>query len=815
MNDLKFALRQLLKNPGFTAVAVLSLALGIGACTALFSVVNGVLLRLLPLPNPQELRVLQWTGTDERIHSISGHVVSNGGRSTGDSVSPPMFFALREKAAELADVFAFAPFNDVVARARHEAFAANGMVVSDNFFYTLRVRPFMGRLFVAGNNGPDVAQQVVITHDWWEQRFDCNPAVVGQTVSLNANSCTVIGVLPKGFTGVSPSDPRGFYALLTPGTPFQERAVSSSEHWWIRMMARLHPDATDARLKAVLDVVFPQEAASQMKNPEMLVQPGGGGLAFERDAYRKPLLLMLGAVGLVMLVACANLAGLSLARGAARQHELSVRAALGAKRWVLIRQSMVESSVLVVVGGGFGIILALWGRTVISRLLAGSVVGLHYDLSLDARVLAFTLMAALITTLLSGLLPAWRAGQADPLAGLKANTSKSAPRLRTGRILVVAQIGLSIVLLAGAGLCLRTFANLRQSDAGFDTERLLVFQVSPGFAGYKETELSTFYDRVQRGVAAIPGARSACVLFLPLLDNKSSSGGFGFPGRATPPVQNPMTYRMVVGETLLETLGIPLLNGRNLSVADTQGSPKVIVVNETFARKYFPGEDPIGQTITTWKSDWRIVGVCRDFKYQNIRADVPPTIYISFRQFPLRFGACFYVRTALPPLELASSVRKVVAAIDPAVPVAQLTTQDRLIGGTISQERMSAAFCAALAGFAVLLACIGLYGLMSFNVARRTSEIAIRMAIGAQASDVARTVVREALTLAGLGIALGLPAAFAITRLIRGQLYGVQPDDPGTFVLVAGTLVVVAFVAAWLPARRAARVHPAEALRSE
>jgi len=815
MNDLKFACRQLLKNPGFTAVAVLSLALGIGACVAVFSIVNGVLLRSLPVPNPHELRVLQWTGVDARMRSISGHFEVNGDRSIAECVSPPLFDELRGQGAAIADIFGFAPFDDVIARARHEAFAANGMVVTDNFFPALGVRPLLGRLFAPGTSDPDAAQQVVITHEWWEKHFDRDPSVIGQALSLNASSYTIIGVLPRGFSGVRPGAPREFFALLTPDSQFRERAVSVPDHWWLRMMARMRPTAGDAQLKAALDVVFARGADGQMKEPEMLVQPGQGGLAFERNTYGQPLLLMLGAVGLVMLVACANLTGLLLARGATRQHEFAVRAALGAGRWTLIRQSLTESLILAGLGGGLGVLLASWGRDAISRLLTGSSAGLLHDLSLDYKVMSFTVAAALITALLSGLLPALRAGGADPGNGLKARNALGIPRLRTGRVLVIAQIGLSLLLLTGAGLFLRTLANLKDINTGFDTEKLLVFQVNPGFAGYEETRLTAFYEQVQNSLAAIPGVRDAALTVFPLLDNKSSSGGFSMPGRAAPQSDNQQTHRLVVGETFFDTLGVPLLSGRSLSTADGAAAPKVIVVNETFARKYFPDEDPVGRTINTWRADWRIVGVCADTKYQNIKEAVPPTVFIPFRQFPLRYGAFFAVRTSLPPLELATAARKAVADVDPGVPVARLTTQMQLIDGTISQERMSASLCAALAGFALLLSCIGLYGLMSYNVARRTGEVAIRMALGAQASDVSRAVLREALMLVGLGIAVGLPAAAAVTRLLQSHLYGVQPIDPVTFTIVTGMLTVVALAAALLPARRAARIDPMVALRSE
>jgi predicted permease len=815
MNDLKFASRQLLKNPGFTAVAVLTLGLGIGAATAVFSLINAILLSSLPVPNPQELRVIHWTGIDARPRSISGHVSTSGNRATAECVSPTMFSSLRERTAELADVFAFAPLDDAVVRVRAEAFATDGMVVSDNFFSALGVRPVIGRVFAEGHNGADAARQVVITFDQWGRHFANDPGAIGQPLTFNGHSLTVIGVLPRGFAGVRPGHPYGFFVPMAPDSPFLERAVSVADHWWVRLMARMRSSASDARLKAALDAAFVPEAVSVMKQPGMLVQSGSGGLAFDRNAYGKPLLLLLGVVRLVLLVACANIAGLLLARGAARRHELAVRAALGGGRWRLIRQSFAESLLLALPGAGLGVLFGIQGRTLISRLLGQSAEGLRYDFSLELTVLGFSLAVALVVALLAGLLPALRAGSADPLGSFKSRTALGSPRLRAGRLLVVGQLGLSLVLLSGAGLFVRTLVNLKQIDAGFDTERLLVFQLNASFAGYEDKQVAAFYDRVQSSLATIPGAQAAALTFVPLLDNKSSSGGFAFRSRPMGPDENPQTYRLVVGETFIDTMGIPLLRGRGLSAADTADASRVIVVNETFVRKYFPDQDPIGHTISTWRSDWRIVGVCGDAKYQNIREPVPPTIYIPFRQFPLRYGAFFVARTALPPMALATAVRKAVAAIDPGVPVARLTTQEDLIAGTINRERLFATLCTALAVFALVLCCIGLYGLLSFNVAHRTGEIGVRMALGAQRGDVARTIVREALVLAALGFGVGLPAAFAVTRLIRSQLYGVEPTDPATLILVTVALGTVAILSAWLPARRAAKVDPMEALRYE
>ena len=811
-HDLRFGMRMLWKNPGFTVVAVLSLALGIGAATAVFSLINAILLRSLPVPNPQELRVLQWTGIDARPRSISGQVITTGNRAVAESVSPAMFQTLRVRGAELADIFAFAPLEDAVARARQAAFPASGMVVSENFFTALGVRPVLGRVFAPGDAAAD---QVMISFDQWTRHFDRDPGIVGKFLTFNGHSLTIVGVLPRDFTGVRPGSTYEFYVPMTPGSPFLERAVSVADHWWVRLMARMKPTASDGQLKAALDTVFVPDAQSQMKHPEMLVQAGSGGLAFDRNAYGKPLFLLLAVVGLVLLVACANIAGLLLARGAARQQELAVRAALGAGCWRLIRQSLTESVLLTLLGGGLGILIAVQGRTIISRLLGQSADGLRYDLSLDTAVLAFAFAIALLTALLSGLLPALRAGGADPLSGLKSRTALGVPRLRAGRFLVVAQIGLTLVLLSGAGLYLRTLLNLRQIDTGFDTEKLLVFQLNPAFAGYQENQIPGFYERVQSALTAIPGVQGASLMLFPLLDNKGSSGGFAFKSRAMEPSENPQTHRLVVGETFFTTLGLAVLSGRGLSSSDVADNAKVIVVNETFAKKYFGNGDPLGHVIATWRNEWRIVGVCQDAKYENIKETIPPTIYIPFRQFPMRYGAYFAVRTALPPMSLAKEVQKTIAAIDVNVPVANLATQEQIIGGTIKQERLLATLCAGLAAFALVLACIGLYGLLSFNVARRTSEIGIRMALGAQPGNVARVILGEAFLLAVVGIGAGLPVAFATFRLIRSQLYGVKPNDPVTLGIVIITMMAVALFAAWLPARRAAKIDPMVALRHE
>ena len=814
MNDVRFAFRSLAKSPGFTAVAVLSLALAIGAGTAVFSVVNAILLRSLPVPNPHELRVLQWSGTKARIPSW------NGGHA---SFTPPHFLQLRERGATQAEIFGFVPLTDLIARAHGDGFPAQGLMVSDNFFAGIGVQPVIGRALTAGDDYTGRGTNIVISYDWWEKRFSLDPSAVGQTLTLNGTAFTIIGVLPRGFAGPQAGQPSEFYVPMATQSQFLYREITSNFHWYVRLMARLHPGTSDAQLKAVLAVAWANVGAEFMQEPRIALEAGQGGETNDRASYRKPLLLLLGVVGVVMLVACANLAGLSLARGAARTHELAVRAALGAGRWRLIRQSLTESLVLALLGGGLGLALATWLRLGIAQLLAGSRTELHYDFALDARVLGFTFGLALLTAIFSGLFPAWRASRIDAIDGLKSRGALNAPRLRAGRILVAVQIALALLLLTSAGLYVRTVVNLGRVNAGFPTERLLLFRANVLGSGYASAQTVEFYARLQESLATLPGTRAASLVEFPLLSNAGSSGGFNsFSHRPAMAGVSMDTRRLSVGETFFATIGIPVVRGRGLTAADNEGAPKVIVVNEAFVKRYLPNEDPLGLTIPVWDADWQIVGVCRDVSYGNVKEPPPPTTYFPFRQrLYSRYKTShlrapyFAVRTTVPPLALVDAVRNAVKAIDPAVALSGFTTQDAVRADAIGQERLFALLCGGLAGLALLLACIGLYGLMAYNVARRTGEFGIRVALGAQRGDIARPILREALLLAGIGIGLGLPAVFAVTRLVTNQLYGVQPNDPLTLALVSAALGAVTLLAAWLPARRATRVDPMIALRTE
>ncbi len=814
--DLRFAFRMLTKNLGFTSIAVLSLALGIGSCTAVFSLVNAVLLSSLPVPNPHELRVLEWSGGGARF-SVSGSCTEESpGRFIGNAVSFPIYENLRERCAEQADVFCYTDLRMITGRAQNQSFAANGMVVSGNFFSTLGAKPLLGQLFEPDDREALNARGVVISYPWLERHFGLNANVVGESILLQGHSFTILGVLPSGFPGIHPGDACEFYVSMDALPQVAPHfANTDANHWWVQLMARKKPGVNDSQFQAAFDVAFANAADEQLTEPKMKIINGAAGPISQKNFYRKPLLLLLGVVGVVILIACANLAGLSLARGAVRQHEFAIRTAIGAGRWRLVRQVLTESLLLSILGGGLGIVFALWGKDVISRLMAGTSEGLHYDASLDLRVLFFTLVVMVFTAVLSGLLPAIRAARVDPLSGMKVRSVLGAMRMRSGRLLVIAQVALSLLLLVGAGLYVRTIVNIVDINPGFRMDNILLLQVSPGNAGYEQEKRTAYYDQAQTELAAIPGVQSAAITQFALLGGWMSGGGF-FTLPDNPPEDGarPKAHKLTVSESFFETMNVPIKIGRPFTITDVEGAPKSIIVNETFVNSYLKDVHPIGQTLRSNEVDWNIIGVCSDAKYTDIKGEIPPTVYYTFRQSDLHQGY-FALRTALPPSGISAAARKAMAAVDPNVPIVSMITQKQVRDKRIAQEWMFAILCSSLAFLAVLLSCIGLYGLMAYNVARRTSEIGVRMALGATRRQIAWPILRSAISMSVVGVLIGGVCALALTRLIRSQLYGVEPHDPITMTLSVITILLVAILAAWIPARRAAKVDPMDALRCE
>ncbi len=821
--DVRFAIRQLRKSPGFTAVALLSLALGIGANTAVFSALNGVLLRSLPVAAPGDLRLINWAGHKPQLsggYTGPGTSPGPGGLEMGTSFPYPFYREFRDRGAGFAEVFAFAS-KGVTAVSHGEASATAAMLVSGNYFAGYGVQPLLGRCVAPEDDQPGAAPVAVITHRWWERRCGLDPAVIGQPLTLNQAAYTIIGVLPRQYVGPMMGDSADIYVPLS-AQPHLEptRPLDSPNRWWVQIMGRLARGAREAQAQASLSTIFRQAldgASSKMERAGIVLEDGSRGQLILRRQFAKPFLALSAVVALVLLIACANLAGLLLARGVARQHELAVRAALGASRWQLIRQSLIESLVLSLTGAGLGLLVGAGIKHALAGLLAMMPEGFRFDLRTDSNVLVFTLAVSVLTALVFGLWPASRASRADPSAGLRNRAAMGSPRLTAGKLLVAVQVALSVLLVVGAGLMIRSFANLARVTPGFDPTNVLLFRVKPGDVGHGSQAWIGIYDRIRTAVAAIPGVRDVTCSSFALVSDTTSSEDIEFTDRPDAAGQRQRVHQFVIGEDFFRTMSIPLLIGREFTQADTAASPPVAVVNEAFARRFLASENPIGQTFLLHDGTGRrmqIVGVSRDAKYNEMRAAAEPLIYLSQRQ-SAQPGACFEVRSALPPLTLVSAVRKAVAAVDPNLPISRIKTQEQQLHESLAANRLFAALGAAFALLAVLLSCIGLHGLMAYTVARRTREIGLRMALGATRGNVAGPILREAVLLVLAGLVGGIPAALALARLIKSQLYGVAPADPATFGGGGVLLIAVALVSAWIPARRAARVDPMTALRSE
>jgi predicted permease len=821
--DMRYGLRQLRKSPGFTVVAVLSLALGIGANTAIFSMINGILYKSLPVRNPHELRLINWTCHRlQRTFRIVGNFgLINSHKAYCGSFPYPAYRDFAEQARGFSDIFAFSYFEDpVTISTGGVASLANPQTVSGNFFKGYGTRVLIGRPITPDDDCPGAPPVAVLTYPFWRRIYGLDPNVLGQTITVLNTGFTIIGVLPRNYVGPLAGERRtDFYVpMMAQPRLFREcEWLDSYDAWWVQMMGRLAPGANEAQVQASLERPFSHilsRSKAEIDRPGIFLQKGRYGLLVKRRETAQPLWYLMGAVGLVLLIACTNLAGLLLARGAARQHEMAVRAAMGAGRWRLIRQSLTESMILSLAGVCLGLVFSLWIRAALTGLVIDPSKNQHFNLQVDTNVLMFALAAGVVTTLLFGLFPALRTGNTNPSAGLKDSGSRSVPRLRLGKVLVTAQVGLSVILVVAGGLLCRTLINLYRMDPGFDTENLLLLRIRPDESlsppEYKDTE--GFYHTMRQKIAGIPGVRSVALSSLPLLRGVLRSSDISIPGH--PDAESRESLRLTVSDGYFATMGIDLLHGRDFRATDTEDSQRIAIVNEAFGRSFFPDESPLDQFIMVGGEQCQIVGLCSNQKYQGLRESISPILYMAYTQ-DRWLSITYMIRSVIPPMSLIPAVRKAVADIDRNLPLEGMTTQKLLLKKSVAMERLYALLCGSLALLALLLSCIGLYGIMAYNVARRTGEIGIRMALGAQPRDVAWPILREALTLAAIGVAIGLPAALALVGLIRSIFYGIEPHDPLTTIGAAVLMVAVAALAAWIPARRAARVDPMVALRYE
>jgi predicted permease len=822
---MRYAVRQLRKHPGFTAVAILSLAAAIGVNTAVFSAFNTIFLRELPVRSPRELHVLNWTGlwSEETSYRIAG-----GGEVRGIAANRmrlgmfpyPMYCAFRDYGKGCSQVFAFSRTDPLTVVARSRGSKAQGLLVSGNFFTGYGAGTLLGRTITPEDDQPAAQPVTVITYRAWERLFEMEPNVIGQTVMLSSNDCTIVGVLPRSHVGPLIGDEADFYVPLWLQPRLKlDYSMTSLDHYWLNVMVRACSGSAEAQAKASLEVLWHQYMRGHLDEgaPSTLLFLDGrhGPLMGRQSMSRTPLRLMYGG-GLVLLIACVNLAGLLLARNAAREHEIAIRAALGAGRWRLIRQSLAESLALSLAGAVLGLIIALWSNSILQHLLPSLLPGsdhLHdgarFDVRIDSNVLAFALAAVVLTALLIGLLPGLLAARVNPGARLGSTRVRGGPHLGMGKILVVGQIAMSLTLVTGTGLLLRSLANLRNTELGFDPKNLLVFHLNAADAGYEGARRTRFCEDVNEAVAAIPGVRMAAFADMCHIGTGCQGRVISVPDRS---IQEMVVGYMIVSDSFLATLGIPLLRGRDFSVLDGPDQVRSAIVNQAFCQSVFPGEDPIGRFFKVGDRDHQVVGVCANASYDR-RENVEPMMYLSYRQAPAP-EMWFAARTAVPPLALAPQVRKAVAALNPLVPLT-VTTQTALCDLLMLRQQVFASLGVFFTLLVVVLGCVGIYSLMAHNVALRTGEIGIRMAIGARPQDVSHAILREAGLLAGVGTGIGVPLALVAVRIIRWLLYGVTPYDPVTLSVAVIVLIGVALLAAWIPARRAARLNPMAALRCE
>ena len=850
LKDLRHGIRTLLHAKGWTAVVVISLALGIGANTALFSAINGLYLRKLPVKDPDTLVRLRFIGRNDMSTSSSDYGPTRlpGGAPGRSTFSYAMYRQLLADNRTMEDMFACAPYGRANLVVDGHAEIASAFISTGNYYQMLGLRASPGRTIVPDDDRPDAPPVAVISERYWRKRFGSDPQVVGKVVHFNNTPITIVGVISPELVGVQQVFREGpeiavplaldsqlaqqFGAPPPPGSgPPPVPRLAAPTTWWLQIMGRLKPGVTAAQVEANLATVFrttaragfdsmlaslPPEtrSTSRYQNrteiPNLRVDSGARGVYDVNLSDERAVTILTAVVVLVLLIVCANVANLLLSRAATRQKEISVRLSLGATRGRLVRQLLTESLLLAALGGTLGILIANWS----GQLLPGAA---GQATSIDWRVLSFVLAVTVVTGIVFGIAPALRATSLNVSAALK-ETSRSIAGSRSvlTRALLIVQVAVSLVLLIAAGLFLRTLNNLRHVDVGFNTQNLVVFRVNPALNRYDDQKSNTVIEEIATRLKGVAGVRAVGVSSVPLLANNVSSTAIFRPGRTYAPRQSDEIYILQVSPDYFKTMEMPLVAGRDFSDRDNPTAPKVVIINETAARKYFANENPIGLRFGTSiekSSELEIVGVLRDSKYEGVRNDVPPTMFVPALQS--RPATVFQVRTAGDPAPIVGAIREAVRQVDPGLPLTDVSTQAEQIDKNLQQERVFAQAYAMFGALAMLIASIGLFGLMSYSVARRTNEIGIRMALGAESRHVLRLVMSESMMLVLLGIVVGLAAALAAGRLVTALLFGLAATDALSLVSATLVMLTVSSLAAYLPARRAARVDPLVALHYE
>jgi predicted permease len=856
LQDVRYGLRMLRKSPGFTVVSVLILALGIGMNTAIFSLMDAVLFRALPVHNPQSLMLMHWQahGEPKHLSYTSSGECSNEMRSEGQrdgcSFSLPFLRAAQSQAHAFSDLAGFSVAPQFAMSGNGPAVIINtGQLVSGNYFETLGVRAEIGRILTPSDDTPSAAPAVMIGYGYWQSVFGGDATVVGRTVRLNGTPFTIVGVVERGFDALVAMEKWDVWLPLSAARllkPDWEPRHLQENYWWLIVAGRLKPGVSPAQAQAEIDHLYRNQVVhdatpvfEESNEPRATIVSAQHGLEGQRrNQVLPPLYVLLLAVGLILLIACANVAGLLLARAAFRQREIAMRFMLGARRTRVLLQLLIESAILSFLGGAAGLILAHWGARTMATTLGVITGGAQLNPHLGARVLLFNASASVLTGIFFGLLPALRSLRVDLTPALKAGSSGSAgnaPRNRwysLANSLVVGQIALAMVALVAAGLLIHSFRSLKSADLGFEPSRILTFGIDAKSAGYGNAQADALDQEFQERFAALPGVASVSYSWRPLLGGGLWTESFHQQGTAERATME--TDYLPVGHGFFKTMGIPMQAGRDFTTQDfaaaiaatskpgqvEAAAPQPVIVNETFVRRYLGNVNPLGQHIEAAAPDnpgehrepgWQVVGVVRDAKYYQAQREVQPTVYA-----PSTGGEVFFeIRAQADPKLLLGSVRDVVTQKDPNLALFSISTQQERVDSGLGAPRVLAQLSGLFGILALLLACMGVYGLLSYEVTRRTREIGIRMAVGALQQNVVRMVMVRALVLTAIGAVLGTGVSFAAGGLLQSLLYGVRPGDPGTVAGVAVVLLLVAMAACYLPARRATRIDPLIALRYE
>jgi len=842
-SDLRLALRNLGRAKLFTIVAVASLALGIGANTAIFTLIDQLILRLLPVRDPEQLAIIWTTGP---------HMGSNRGTHMA---SYPMYQDFQQKAPAFSYVFCRRE-TPLSISFSGQTERVDGELVSGNYFEALGVKPAIGRVLSSKEDDQVYKGHpvVVLSHAYWVSRFAGDPKVIGQKMLVNDYPMTIVGVSAAGFYGLDPARspqirvPIQMKPLMTPGWD----DIGDRRSQWVQMFARMKPGYTLRSAKASLQPLLTQILRYEATLPEMkdttqyylklfldrkvLMEPAGNGFSQMRRDYGTALVVLMCMVGLVLLIACFNVANLLVARAVARQKEIAVRLAVGASRWQLLRQLLVESLVLSILGGAAGLLLAVGMIRALLHFLPQDDTPLMLSADPDARILAFNAALAVLTGLLFGLAPALQSLRMDLWNALKdvvGAVSGTGGNVRFRKVLVTAQVAFSFLLLAGAGLFARTLFNLKQTEQGFyEIDRLITFQVDPALNGYSMPRMESFYRQLLENIRATPGVKSAAYNMVPVLSGDEWDSTMSVEGHQAKDGEDMQAFMNGVSTDYWKTMGIPLIAGRDFNPGDGGGpcadcdgmtrkreGRRVAIVNQKFATHFFGQQSPLGRHIAFGDKpkalDIEIIAVTGDTLYEGPREGVHRQVFLPFVHVDYPAGVTFYVRTAMDPAAMYGVLRRQVQALDPAMPVYQLKTVFRQLDDTLSTARLIATLSAAFGALATLLAAIGLYGVMAFMVARRTREIGLRMALGAPRGQVVWMVLRETMILVAAGLAIGVPAALLASRYVSTQLFGVKPTDLGAAAAALAILSLAAAGAGFLPARRASEIDPIQALRYE